>query len=49
VLDAMGVDPAISSGAIRVSMGWNTTADDVARFISILNSLRARHVSRRAA
>ena len=49
VLDAMGVDPAISSGAIRVSMGWNTTADDVARFISTLNSLRARHVSRRAA
>jgi cysteine desulfurase len=29
VLDAMGVDPAISSGAIRVSMGWNTTADDI--------------------
>jgi cysteine desulfurase len=49
VLDAMGVDPAISSGAIRVSMGWNTTAEDVARFISTLNSLRVRHVSRAAA
>jgi hypothetical protein len=30
-------------------LGWNTTADDVARFISTLNSLRARHVSRLAA
>jgi cysteine desulfurase len=49
VLDAMGVAPAISSGAIRVSLGWNTTADDVSRFISTLNSLRARHTSRRAA
>jgi cysteine desulfurase len=49
VLDAMDVAPAISSGAIRVSMGWNTTADDVARFITTLNSLRARHVARAAA
>jgi cysteine desulfurase len=49
VLDAMGVAPEISSGAIRVSLGWNTTADDVARFLSTLNSLRVRHVSRRAA
>jgi hypothetical protein len=30
-------------------MGWDTTADDVARFVSTLNSLRARHVSRVAA
>ncbi len=49
VLDAMGVAPAISSGAIRVSLGWNTTAEDVSRFISTLNSLRAKAVARRAA
>jgi cysteine desulfurase len=49
VLDAMGVAPAISSGAIRVSLGWNTTAEDVSRFISTLNSLRARHIARLAA
>jgi cysteine desulfurase len=49
VLDAMGADPAISSGAIRVSLGWNTTADDVSRFLSSLNALRARHSARRAA
>ena len=49
VLDAMGVAPAISSGAIRVSLGWNTTADDVSRFITTLNSLRARHIARLAA
>jgi cysteine desulfurase len=49
VLDAMGIDPAISSGAIRVSMGWNTTQDDVTQFLSTLNAIRARHKSRRAA
>ena len=26
VLDAMGVAPELAAGAIRVSLGWNTTA-----------------------
>lgn len=49
VLDAMGVDTAISSGAIRVSLGWNSTKDDVERFITTLNALQARARARRAA
>ena len=28
----MGVDPEESSQAIRVSLGWNTTEQDVQRF-----------------
>jgi cysteine desulfurase len=49
VLDAMGVAPEISSCAIRVSLGWNTSAADIARFIEILNNLRARTSARAAA
>ncbi len=49
VLDAMGVAPEISSCAIRVSLGWNTTQDDVARFSDIWKKITQRHVSRRAA
>jgi cysteine desulfurase len=49
VLDAMGVAPEISSCAIRVSLGWNTTQADVSRFIEILNTLRKRAQSRAAA
>ena len=49
VLDAMGVAPELAANAIRVSLGWNTTAQDVTRFINIFNKLRARHQARRAA
>lgn len=49
VLDAMGVAPEISSGAIRVSLGWNTTSDDVTRFNDVWTKITARHVARRAA
>jgi cysteine desulfurase len=33
VLDAMGVAPEIAKGAIRVSLGWNSTAQDTDTFI----------------
>jgi cysteine desulfurase len=33
VLDAMGVDAEQALTAIRVSLGWNTTAEDVSRFV----------------
>jgi cysteine desulfurase len=49
VLEAMGVAPAISACAIRVSLGWNTKASDVARFIEVMNKLRARASARAAA
>jgi cysteine desulfurase len=33
VLAAMGVDPATARGAVRVSLGWNSTMRDVERFL----------------
>ncbi|MGD0564053.1 MAG: cysteine desulfurase family protein [Roseiarcus sp.] len=32
VLDAMGVEPALAAGAIRLSLGWASDEADVARF-----------------
>jgi cysteine desulfurase len=32
VLDAMGVDPDLADGVLRVSLGWKTGKDDVIRF-----------------
>jgi cysteine desulfurase len=32
VLDAMGVEPALAEGVLRVSLGWTTTKEDVLRF-----------------
>ncbi|MEE1657798.1 cysteine desulfurase family protein [Microvirga sp. CF3062] len=32
VLDAMGVEPALGEGVLRVSLGWSTTKEDVIRF-----------------
>jgi cysteine desulfurase len=49
VLDAMGVAPELSLGAIRVSLGWNTTRADVARFIETWNTIMVRHGAKRAA
>lgn len=34
VLDAMGVTPALSKGAIRVSLGWTSEPGDVDRFVA---------------
>lgn len=33
VLAAMGVTPGLSEGALRVSLGWNSTPDDVDAFL----------------
>jgi cysteine desulfurase len=49
VLDAMGIAPEISRCAIRVSLGWNTTEQDVVRFVDVWNTLKARASARRAA
>jgi cysteine desulfurase len=49
VLDAMDVAPEISSAALRVSLGWNSTAADVQHFITVWKQLVARHRARRAA
>lgn len=37
VLDAMGVAPDLARGAIRISLGWTTTADDIDRFCTSLD------------
>ena len=42
VLEAMGVAPEIARGAIRVSLGWNTTQADIQRFLTITNNFKAR-------
>ncbi len=49
VLDAMGVAPEISAGAIRVSLGWSTTQSDVQRFIEVWKKLLTRQGARKAA
>jgi cysteine desulfurase len=48
VLDAMGVAPEISATAIRVSMGWNTTVEDVNHFIAIWRKLNQRFKAKAA-
>lgn len=49
VLAAMGVAPDLAQCAIRVSLGWNTTKDDVDRFIDVWHRLIERHHARSAA
>lgn len=39
VLAAMGVSPALAAGAIRVSLGWNSTESDAARFLAAFERL----------
>jgi cysteine desulfurase len=36
VLEAMGVDPELASGALRVSTGWGSSDADIGRLLSIL-------------
>jgi cysteine desulfurase len=39
VLAAMGVEPALARGAVRVSLGWSTTEADVERLLSAWNTM----------
>lgn len=48
VLSAMGVDPSLSDGAIRVSFGWNSTKEDVMRFARTCEKVVATLYKRRA-
>ena len=34
VLAAMGVDPAMSAGALRASLGWTTSAAEIDQFLA---------------
>jgi cysteine desulfurase len=42
VIRAMGFDEEHARGAIRVSTGWSTTADEVDRFLEVLPEVVAR-------
>jgi len=42
VLDAMGVAPAEALGALRVSLGWGTTAKDIDQFIAAWKDMHGR-------
>jgi cysteine desulfurase len=49
VLSAMGVAPELAQSAIRVSLGWNSSAEDIDRFIAVWRRLRARRKAKVAA
>ena len=42
VLAAMGVEPAAAASAIRISLGWASTADDVDHLVDAWGRLYAR-------
>ncbi len=49
VLSAMGVAPELARGAIRISLGWNTTHAHIEHFTSVWRKLLARHQAKAAA
>jgi cysteine desulfurase len=49
VLTAMNVAPELAKGAIRVSLGWNTTPEHIEHFITVWRKLLARHKAKAAA
>lgn len=48
VLDAMGVAPELSQGALRVSLGWDTTPADIQQFSAVWRKILARHGAKAA-
>jgi cysteine desulfurase len=48
VLEAMGVPPSLAEGALRVSLGWNSTETDVFRFARACETVVATLYKRRA-
>lgn len=49
VLEAMGVDPALASSAIRLSLGWSSSEADVAHFGQAFAEIVGRVGGKRAA
>lgn len=49
VLEAMGAAPELAAGAIRVSLGWASTSDDVTRFLEAWRKIYGALRQRRAA
>ncbi|MCW5691395.1 MAG: cysteine desulfurase [Pseudolabrys sp.] len=48
VLAAMGADPALSAGAVRVSLGWTTTEPDIDRLLIAWKRVAAALLKRQA-
>jgi cysteine desulfurase len=48
VLTAMGVAPELARGAVRISLGWNTTSENIEHFTSVWRKLLARHQAKAA-
>lgn len=46
VLDAMGVDPAMSAGALRASLGWTTCEADIDNFLAAYAKALAATIGR---
>lgn len=42
VLQAMAVAPEMAQGAVRVSLGWNTTGADIEHFISVTHKIKKK-------
>ena len=49
VLDAMGMDNETASGAIRISLGWNSTGAEIDRFLSAWQAIYERRKQHSAA
>ena len=49
VLTAMGLPPEIADGAIRVSLGHTTTADEIDRFVAACAAIASARATRKAA
>jgi len=47
VLAAMGVEPDLTRGAVRLSFGWSTTANDIQRFLKTWKMLAGSLVKER--
>ena len=48
VLDAMKIDPAMSAGALRASLGWTTSEADIDLFLAAYEKLVAAQADRGA-
>ena len=48
VLDAMNIDPDMSAGALRASLGWTTSGADIDLFLAAYAKLVAANADRTA-
>jgi cysteine desulfurase len=48
VLTAMGVEPALARGAVRVSLGWSTTEAEVNALLSAWNKVVSSLLNKQA-